>query len=121
MGNSITWAMAMRRRDWLLAAAGTAVVPALVSAQRGAPLRLSLNENAFGPLPRVQTAVLGEFDRLHRYVDQEEVDALRRRVAVAGIAIGKPFPPLERWLRITVGTPDETDRVIAVLTSQEPR
>jgi histidinol-phosphate aminotransferase len=41
--------------------------------------------------------------------------ALRRRFAAAGIAIARAFPPLDDWLRITVGTTAETDRVVAVL------
>jgi histidinol-phosphate aminotransferase len=52
------------------------------------------------------------------FFEPPDPDSLRRRFIAAGIAIGKPFPPLERWLRITVGTPTENDRVLAVLTEQ---
>lgn len=41
--------------------------------------------------------------------------AVRQAFAAADIAIARPFPPLGDWLRVTIGTPSENDRVIAVL------
>jgi histidinol-phosphate aminotransferase len=42
---------------------------------------------------------------------------LRRHFAASGIAVGRAFPPLSDWVRITVGLPAENDRVIAALTA----
>lgn len=43
--------------------------------------RLSLNENALGPSPKVAEAVSANLGRLNRYVDQGEVDALAAQIA----------------------------------------
>lgn len=42
-------------------------------------------------------------------------DGLRARLAEAGILVGRPFPPLDAWIRITVGTEEEVTRTIAAL------
>lgn len=47
----------------------------------------------------------------------ERVADFRARFAAAGISIGRPFPPLDEWVRITIGTPPENDAVIRVLES----
>lgn len=39
----------------------------------------------------------------------------RAAFAAASIQIGRPFPPLQDWLRITIGRPAENDRVLRVL------
>ena len=124
---------------------GYAVAPATLAAGLraagfGAPHSLSRVALAAGAasladqdhVRRVRTAVARERARLIASLDRQgfrhtdskanfiffrpsEPAALRRRFAAAGIAIARPFPPLEDWLRITVGTTSENDRVIAVL------
>lgn len=68
-----------------LMAAGGAASAAIVTGARAMPapqeIRLSLNENAFGPSPAVARAIKGNLSTLHRYVDQSEVDALGRQIA----------------------------------------
>jgi histidinol-phosphate aminotransferase len=77
------------QRRQLLAAAGLAA-PALIAAPRAIARervrpadfgRLSLNESAGPPSPTVKRAITANLDRLHRYVDQAEVDALSRQIA----------------------------------------
>lgn len=41
--------------------------------------------------------------------------AARAAFAATNIQIGKPFPPLDSWLRVTVGTASDNDAVTAVL------
>lgn len=41
--------------------------------------------------------------------------ALREAFARADIRIGRPFAPLQDWVRITIGRPEENDRVIESL------
>ncbi len=45
---------------------------------------------------------------------QEEVRAVFRD---RGIEIARPFPPLDDWIRVTIGLPSENDAVIAALRS----
>ena len=40
---------------------------------------------------------------------------LRAAAATAGIEIARPFPPLDDWIRVTIGQPTENDRFLAVL------
>lgn len=42
-------------------------------------------------------------------------DVLRRKFAAAGIEVGRAFPPLNAWVRVTIGRPAENDRVLAAL------
>lgn len=62
--------------------------------------RLSLNENALGPSPRVAEAVSANLGRLNRYVDQAEVDALAAQIAALErvdpeqVVIGEVLEPL---------------------------
>jgi histidinol-phosphate aminotransferase len=42
-------------------------------------------------------------------------DTVRARLAESGLKVGRAFPPLDAWIRITVGTTAETDAVIAAL------
>ncbi len=44
-------------------------------------------------------------------------EALRDALKQAGIDIARPFPPLDDWLRITIGRPAENARVLALLRS----
>lgn len=92
----------LSRRDWLAATAvlgGAAAVPGQALAHAEIT-RLSLNENAFGPSPAVAKAITGALPDLARYVDQGEVDALTRRIAVLEgvrpdqIVIGEVLAPL---------------------------
>jgi len=62
--------------------------------------RLSLNENALGPSPKVAEAVSANLGRLNRYVDQGEVDALAAQIAALErvdpeqVVIGEVLEPL---------------------------
>lgn len=62
--------------------------------------RLSLNENAYGPSPRVLQAIENNLDRLERYVDADEVARLTNaiaaleRVAPEQIVLGEILEPL---------------------------
>ena len=40
---------------------------------------------------------------------------VREALAARGLVVGKAFPPLDDWIRITIGTAAETDAVIATL------
>ncbi len=62
--------------------------------------RLSLNENAFGPSPRVAEAIRNNLDRLERYVDADEAARLTHVIAALEgvrpeqIVIGELLAPL---------------------------
>lgn len=75
-------AAVLNRREWL--AMGTAVTAAPLFARPGErplPIRLSLNENAFGASPAVAPAIARATLGIERYVDPTEVDALVRQIA----------------------------------------
>jgi histidinol-phosphate aminotransferase len=42
------------------------------------------------------------------------VEDFRRACAAEGVAVGRPFPPLDRHVRVSVGTMDEMRRAVAV-------
>ena len=63
----------------LMLAGGTT---ARADAASASAVRLSLNENAYGPSPSVLNAITRASSNLHRYVEQEEVDALAAQIAV---------------------------------------
>nr|WP_277998454.1 aminotransferase class I/II-fold pyridoxal phosphate-dependent enzyme [Sphingomonas liriopis] len=42
-------------------------------------------------------------------------DRIRTAAAATGIEIARQFPPLDDWVRVTVGLPAENDRFLAVL------
>jgi len=75
------------RRTWLKAGglAISGMLPVTPGAGRtppsGDPIRLSLNENPFGPSPRVAAAIAGEANLLNRYVEQADADKLIRQIA----------------------------------------
>ena len=80
----------LSRRAWLGAAGGlaTASLGGPVMARTVAPAtpqtaigRLSLNENSFGPSPRVAEAIGRNLADLHRYVEAPEVERLTRQIA----------------------------------------
>lgn len=86
-----------------------------------------------GYIERVRRAVAAEREAWHAFLDQKKLrhtpseanfvyfDAGRPHAEVAqalqaeGIVIGRAFPPYDRWVRITIGLPEENARVRAVL------
>ncbi|MCA1733336.1 MAG: hypothetical protein LC732_07000, partial [Acidobacteria bacterium] len=44
-------------------------------------LELDRNENPWGPSPRVRKAIVDRIERGNRYLDGDELDALRDRIA----------------------------------------
>lgn len=83
--------------------AALAVSTAACATSPGAPAsieRLSLNENAYGPSPRVLQAIESNLGRLERYVDADEVARLTNgiaaleRVAPEQVVLGEILEPL---------------------------
>jgi histidinol-phosphate aminotransferase len=76
--------MDFNRREWLsigTAAAG-GLLPSPVSAKPGADrIRLSLNENPFGPSPLALQAIKAHLADLSRYVSEEEIATLTATIA----------------------------------------
>ncbi len=93
----------LNRREWL-AIGGGAALAAVLASRTSAAIRLSLNENAFGASPRVAAAIRAELSRVHRYVDDDDVDALIaqiaeiERVAADQVVIGEILEPLGLYL-----------------------
>lgn len=54
------------------------------------------------------------------YFRTPAADALRAEAAKRDIRIGRAFPPLEDWVRITIGTPKEIDSVLTLLRDTRP-
>ncbi|MES2054855.1 MAG: histidinol-phosphate transaminase [Pseudomonadota bacterium] len=94
----------LNRREWLAMSAAATVATALPARGRPATARLSLNENEYGPSPRVAPAIARATPGIERYVDQNEVDALTRQIAaLEGVAseqivIGEVLEPLGLYL-----------------------
>lgn len=96
----------LSRREWLSLSAAVAAAAALPAAAQGpgGRARLSLNENAWGPSPRVGPAIARAAAGIERYVDQGEVDSLAlqiarlERVDPAQIVIGEVLEPLGLYL-----------------------
>lgn len=98
------------RRDWLAATgmvAAAIAVPTTCNAKTAAaatPIRLNLNESAFGPSPRVAKAIEATLGNIARYVDQAEVDRLAEQiaqhegVAAEQVVIGEVIEPLGLYL-----------------------
>lgn len=97
------------RRDWLAATgmvAAAIAVPATCNAKTVAatPIRLNLNESAFGPSPRVAKAIEATLSNIARYVEQPEVDRLADQiarhegVAAEQVVIGEVLEPLGLYL-----------------------
>lgn len=97
------------RRDWLagggmVLAAAAMPAPAAARATAAKDIRLNLNENAFGPSPRVAEAISARLGEVARYVDQAEVDALaaqiarQEKVAPEQIVIGEVLEALGLYL-----------------------
>lgn len=43
--------------------------------------------------------------------------AVMQSLAARGVVVGRPFPPLDRWLRITLGRPEENQRARQALAA----
>ena len=93
------------RRQWLTAlglAVGGLGASRLVGAERSpaaGPVRLSLNENPFGPAPGVVDALRAEFSNLCRYTGAEyaalvALIAARENVPVGQVILGEILEPL---------------------------
>jgi histidinol-phosphate aminotransferase len=54
------------------------------------------------------------------FFQSAQADGLRAALARAGIEVARPFPPLDDWIRITIGRPADNDRVIAALAAAHP-
>ncbi|CAN5326773.1 hypothetical protein BH10PSE13_BH10PSE13_19890 [soil metagenome] len=65
-----------RRALMVLGASLPFAQSALAVGRGGEPLRLSLNENAFGPSPAVARAIADESGRLSRYADPGDAERL---------------------------------------------
>jgi histidinol-phosphate aminotransferase len=61
--------------------AGASRVPLHAEAPSPRLVRLSLNENPYGPSPDVAEAIQGEFNRLNRYADSEAALHLTEQIA----------------------------------------
>jgi histidinol-phosphate aminotransferase len=70
-------------RRGLVAGMGLTFAAACATTEANPPLieRLSLNENAYGPSPRVRQAIESNLDRLARYVDANEVTEVTNQIA----------------------------------------
>jgi histidinol-phosphate aminotransferase len=99
----------LNRRSWLAAGglallAGAAGRAEAGAGPDGAPIRLNLNENAFGPSPKVGRAIGASLHGLERYVDQSEVDALTAQIAALErvrpdqVVLGEVLEPLGLYL-----------------------
>ncbi|NIJ37497.1 histidinol-phosphate aminotransferase [Sphingopyxis panaciterrae] len=97
------------RRDWLAATGMAAVAIAVpgtsnAKAASAAPIRLNLNESAFGPSPKVAKAIEATLGNIARYVEQPDVDRLAEQIArhegvAAGqVVIGEVLEPLGLYL-----------------------
>ena len=93
----------LSRREWLAMSAAATAAAASPAAAR-TRVRLSLNENAWGPSPRVAPAIRAAAVGVERYVEQVEVDALTRqiaaleRVAPEQVVIGEVLEALGLYL-----------------------
>lgn len=94
----------LSRREWLALGAAVAAAPALAAPAQAPRARLSLNENAWGPSPRVGPAIARAATGIERYVERDEVDALTRQIAAlervdpTQVVIGEMLEPLGLYL-----------------------
>ena len=99
-------APSLSRRRLIVArgAVSAAIAPGAGAAPAPRDIRLSLNENAFWPSPQVARTITRNLSSLHRYVDQSEVDALSRQIAMLEsvspeqVVIGEVLEPLGLYL-----------------------
>ena len=45
---------------------------------------------------------------------RRDAAAFQKACRDLGVAVGRPFPPLDTWTRVSVGTPEENERALAV-------
>jgi histidinol-phosphate aminotransferase len=96
----------LSRREWLLisgAATGSLVNPMIASMPNRDRIRLSLNENPFGPSPLVIQAVKAHLDGLSRYTGNEITEltntiAARENAATEQIVLGEMLNMLGLFL-----------------------
>lgn len=96
----------LSRRDWLLigaAAASSHLYPARANTLNQDRIRLSLNENPFGPSPNALQAVKAHLDRLSRYTGNELADltntiAARENIEPQHIVLGENLDVLGLYL-----------------------
>jgi histidinol-phosphate aminotransferase len=99
------------RRE-LLVAAGTLAFASVAAplatgaalARNGQPIRLSLNESAYGPSPRVAEAIERSLRDVNRYPDDVHTDALIQQIAAfekvepSQVVLGEVLEPLGLYL-----------------------
>ncbi len=98
--------MHLSRRDWLLigtAAAGGLLHPTMADTLKHDRIRLSLNENPFGPSPRAVEAIKAHLDGLSRYTGNELADltstiAARENLGAEHIVLGEILDVLGLYL-----------------------
>jgi histidinol-phosphate aminotransferase len=96
----------LSRRVWLSigAAAASGVMPFAASSKPGPDrIRLSLNENPFGPSPLALLAIRAQFDDLSRYAGEEVAQltktiAERENIAIEQIVLGEVLDVLGLYL-----------------------
>jgi histidinol-phosphate aminotransferase len=101
----------LNRREWL--SIGTAAAAGLLpfaSASKPGPdrIRLSLNENPFGPSPLALQAIRAQFDDLSRYAGEEVAEltrsiAERENIAAEQIVLGEVLDVLGLYLSASGG------------------
>ena len=103
--------MELSRREWLLisgAAAGSLMHPAIASMPKRDRIRLSLNENPFGPSPSAVQAIKAHLAGLSRYTGDELTEltgtiAAREKVAAEQIVLGEILNVLGLYLSANGG------------------
>jgi histidinol-phosphate aminotransferase len=96
----------LSRREWLLiggSVAGSLVYPAMANAPKHDRIRLSLNENPFGPSPYASQAIKAHLDGLSRYTGNElteltDVIAARENILAKQIVLGEILDVLGLYL-----------------------
>jgi histidinol-phosphate aminotransferase len=96
----------LSRRDWLAigtAAAGGLLRPAVAGTPKRDRVRLSLNENPFGPSPKALEAIKAHFEGLSRYTGDELTDltntvAEREKIESHQIVVGEILDVLGLYL-----------------------
>lgn len=103
--------MELSRREWLLisgAAAGSLMHPAIASMPKRDRIRLSLNEDPFGPSPSAVQAIKAHLAGLSRYTGDELTEltgtiAAREKVAAEQIVLGEILNVLGLYLSANGG------------------
>ena len=103
--------MELSRRQWLLissVAAGSLMHPAIASMPKRDRIRLSLNENPFGPSPRAAQAIKAHLDGLSRYTGNELTEltstiSARENIVTEQIVLGEILDVLGLYLSANGG------------------